>query len=349
MIDLKKEIHRLSEITSVTSHEFLAHGYFRSLCEGVFDEISTDDSGNLIAVLKSKRKNAKKLMIDAHLDEIGFIVTEITGSFLKLRSMGGIADAVLPACELVVHGKHDIPAVIASKPPHAMTDADREKLVPLSEMLLDTGYDHQQLIQLVSVGDTVGFKGGAVELLNGRLASKGLDDRLCALCVISAVQRAKETASYDVYACFSVQEETSSLGAITLAYSVCPDLAVAVDVTHAEHDGSKSSNPVEMSAGTAVSVSDTLSLSFARHLIGLANDSNIPLTVCAEPSYTGTNAHYIEISRAGVPTALVSLPIRYMHTPSEAVALSDCESTAQLLAKLISDGSFECGEVEIIG
>lgn len=204
---------------------------------------------------------------------------------------------------------------------------------------IDTGYPKEALEEKVSVGDAAGFFAPALPLENRMVTSKALDDRICAFSILRAaetVDRAKLTT--DVCILLSGGEEIGYIGARTAAFALCPDAAVALDVTNAHMPGGpRHKKDVQLGNGPVISYSATTSRAFTRTLIDTAEAHGIPYAVAAEPGATGTNAHVLQITRSGVPTALVSVPLRYMHTCAEVVSIDDAENAARLLCAFLEN------------
>ena len=253
--------------------------------------------------------------------------------------MGGIDTRVLSASEVTVYGKEAVRGVFTSKPPHLQEAGESKKKIELRDLYIDTGYPKEALEEKVSVGDAAGFFAPALPLENRMVTSKALDDRICAFSILRAaetVDRAKLTT--DVCILLSGGEEIGYIGARTAAFALCPDAAVALDVTNAHMPGGpRHKKDVQLGNGPVISYSATTSRAFTRALTDTAEAHGIPYAVAAEPGATGTNAHVLQITRSGVPTALVSVPLRYMHTCAEVVSIDDAENAARLLCAFLEN------------
>ena len=185
---LKELIVSLSGIMSVSGNERKNREALQELIGGVFDEYRTDALGNHLFIKKCGRPNAPRILVDTHFDEIGMMVTDIKeGGFVTVTNIGGVDTRILPASEVIIYGKEPIYGVFAAKAPHLSTAADMEKLTPLSEMLIDTGYSKEELEELCPIGTPVGFKPIYAELLNDRLAGKAFDDKACGACAVFGI------------------------------------------------------------------------------------------------------------------------------------------------------------------
>ncbi|MEA4831628.1 putative aminopeptidase YsdC [bioreactor metagenome] len=349
MLDFNNLLSRLCLVPSVSSREDRAHAFFKELCAPYFDEVLCDRFGNVIAKKLCGKKGAKKLMLDAHLDEIGLVVTEICdGGFVKVAPIGGVDTGILPAMELILYGKETIRGIVAAAPPHLIPADKRGKKQEMSSVLVDTGYSRESLEKIISPGDLIGFDTKFTELLNNRAASKGMDDRACGLCLIGAVELVcGKDIDYDIYVTLSIREETGALGAVMAAYSVEPDFAIVVDVDHARLPGDTEKARDLIGEGASITYTDTLCRHLSDALVNSSKNARLPIQVIADTGHTGTNAHEMAVSAGGIPCVVLSLPLKNMHTPVELCDISDMESVANVIAAFITDGTYK-GEGEIL-
>ena len=342
---LKELIISLSGVMSVSGNERRGGEELKKLIGGVFDDYKTDALGNHLFIKKCGRPNAPRILVDTHFDEIGMMVTGIKeGGFVSVTNIGGVDTRILPASEVIIYGKEPVYGVFAAKAPHLSTAADMEKLTPLSEMLIDTGYTKEELEELCPLGTPVGFKPVYADLLNDRLAGKAFDDKACGACAIfgiDAVQR-RDLAG-DVYFLFSAFEETGMTGARVAGFGLRPDYALVLDVTHATVPEAKDRYLPEFGSGVAVAASPITNRRLTRMVTDLCKNGNIPFTVDACPGSTGTNANVLGISAEGIPTALCSLPLKSMHTSAEVLSLDDARALSRVVSAFIK--SKEISEV----
>ena len=334
---LKELIVSLSGIMSVSGNERKNREALQALIGGVFDEYRTDALGNHLFIKKCGRPNAPRILVDTHFDEIGMMVTDIKeGGFVTVTNIGGVDTRILPASEVIIYGKEPVYGVFAAKAPHLSTAADMEKLTPLSEMLIDTGYSKEELEELCPLGTPVGFKPIYADLLNERLAGKAFDDKACGACAvfgIDAVQR-RDLAG-DVYFLFSAYEETGMTGARVAGFGIRPDYALVLDVTHASVPEAKDRYLPEFGSGVAVAASPITNRKLTRMVTDLCKSGNVPFTVDACPGSTGTNANVLGISADGIPTALCSLPLKSMHTYAEVLSMEDARALSRVVSLFI--------------
>ncbi|MEG2004305.1 MAG: M20/M25/M40 family metallo-hydrolase, partial [Clostridia bacterium] len=291
-------------------------------------------------IKKCGKPNAKKLILDAHFDEIGFIVTGVfDDGFVSVTNVGGIDTRVLSASEVTIYGKKAVRGAFISKPPHLQTADEQTKKIELKDLYIDTGLEGATLKELVKVGDFADMRAETVMLSNNFIASKSLDDKVCIALILRALDFiCMENLNVDVCCLFSGGEEVGYIGASTGAFDISPDYAIAIDVCNPRFpDGDMSREHIELSRGVVISFSGTTCRPFTKQIIACAEKNKIPFQIKADPGRTGTNAHVIAVSREGVPTILLSIPLRYMHTASEVVSLEDVRSAAQLVAKFAEE------------
>lgn len=335
-MELFERIKTVTEICAVSGKEYVAFGELKERFGYMFDDIFTTPTGSFVGIRKCGKKNASKLLFDAHLDEIGFMVKKICdGGFLKVTNLGGIDTKVLSAAEVWIHGKEKIAGVFASVPPHLRTSEDSKKLV-LSDMVIDTGRTKEYLEENTPIGTVITYKTTTEKLLNGHIVGKSMDDKLSMCTILEAFDMLNGAdLNVDIIAQFSGGEEVGYIGAKTAGFAADPDYAVAIDVTNSyvpEAPDRKKGN--RLGNGGVVSFSATTSRPFTKRFIEVLKTENIPHQIVGEPGRTGTNAQVLQITRAGVPTALISVPLKNMHTQAETADINDVTNVAKALAAL---------------
>lgn len=300
---------------------------------GEYAEVRTDALGSIIGTVGEGRTH---IMLDAHLDRIGLIVTAVDESgFLRVDKCGGADIRVLAAAEVTVWGKEPVYGVITSTPPHLASD-DSSKAPSFDSIFVDTGLSYERLKKLVSVGDRITIDAPIIPLAGTRITGAALDDRIgmaALLRVLDIIKDKKPAVKVSVL--FSVQEETTEAGGKTGAFGISPDEAIAVDVSFATAPGVSETEAGKLGEGTMICISPSLSQKMSEELIAVANENGIKYQTEICPSQTGTNADVISVSRAGIRTGLVSIPLRNMHTQAEVADLEDIEAVAQVIAGYI--------------
>lgn len=338
-------LKRLSDAVGLSGYEKPVRALVKDQFGRYADEVRTDKMGNLIALKRGTRppqdEAPRRIMLAAHMDEIGLMVTGLEEGFLRIAPVGGVDARLLLAQPVTVHGslngEHNLPGVIVSVPPHLLPSNERGRVVSIDKLFVDVGLLPDQVTGRVRIGDLVSFRQEALELKGGLLTGKAMDNRAsvaavaCCLELLDGMRHA-----WDVYAVATVQEEVGLRGALTGAFGVHPDVAVAIDVTFAEQAGASDDQTFPMDKGPTIGVGPNFHPALFEALVETAKGQEIPYQIEPAPGASGTDAWAIQISRDGVPTALLSIPQRYMHSPVEVVAVKDVERTGRLLARFIA-------------
>ncbi len=309
-----------------------------------FARVSTDVVGTPLALVAPKRgyqKAARTLLVMGHIDEIGLMVTHIDDDgFLWFGEVGGWDPQILIGQRVVLDTQAGpIAGVIGKKPIHLLREEERKKVPEARELHIDIGArDGEQAARLVRVGDVGVIDGQPVALPNGRLASRALDNRVGSFVALEAARQvaAAGGARWQLAAVAAAQEETTFGGSRTTAFALEPDAAIVIDVTHATDVPGidvKSTGKHPLGSGPVIARGSTLHEGLVQVLLDSARKNDIPFTVEANARNTGTDADAVHASRAGVPTAVVSVPLRYMHSPVELVQVSDMLDAARLVAQ----------------
>jgi endoglucanase len=335
MTEVPALLEKLLRPAAPSGHEAPAAAVWRE--EASFAALSFDGLGSSIARLGDA---SPLLAVAGHIDEIGLVVTHVDEKgFLWFAPIGGWDPQVLVGQRVAVRGREGmVPGVIGRKPIHLLEAEQRKKAVELKRMHIDVGAaDREEAAELVRVGDPVTIAAEPLRLAGERLVSRAMDNRLGAYVALEALRRCHERGSLGASfaAVAAVQEEIGLYGARTSAFEVRPDLALAVDVTHATdapgvEEKEIGSHP--LGSGPAIGRGSTLSPKVFELLVETAEEAGIEHTILASGRGTSTDADAIQISRSGIPTGLVSIPLRYMHSPVELVDLGDVEAAVELIA-----------------
>lgn len=299
-----------------------------------FGEVSLGKLNNIY--VHKKGNGGKSIMLMAHADEVFLMITEISeNGFLKFKS-NGIDAKTLVSQEVIVHGKEDILGIIGIKPPHLMNEEDRNKAITTEALLIDTGLSKEQLQTLVNVGDYVTLKRKFYELLNNNVTCKSIDDRAgIAAMYVCAKELENVNHDLDVYFVASCQEEVGHRGARVGSFEIKPTIAIAIDVTFDSGPMGATERDNKLGEGPVVCIGPNIHPKLRKKLMDIGKEYNIPYQVEVEPGNTGTDAWDIQIIGEGIPTLLISIPIKYMHTSVEMVNMEDIKNTGRIIAKLI--------------
>jgi putative aminopeptidase FrvX len=320
-----------------------------------FAEVSTDAIGTPLALVAPKHgfeSSPRRLMVMGHIDEIGVIVTHIDDQgYLWFRGVGGWDAQILVGQRLTIDTREGtVAGVVGKKPIHLLRDEEAKKVADIREMHIDIGArDGAEARERVRIGDVAVIDAQPIALPNGRLTSRALDNRLGSYVALEAARLVAQAggAEWELAAVAAAQEEITLGGSRTSAFSLAPDAAIVIDVTHATDAPGidvKESGKHELGSGPVLSRGATLNDELFELIFAAGEEAKIPFTLEATSRATGTDADAVHLSRSGIPTALVSIPIRYMHSPVELVQLDDVEACAQLIAaaalRLQREGGF---------
>ncbi len=335
-----KFLEKLLDAPSPSGYEQPAQRVFREYVAPFCDELTTDVMGNVFARVAGQGENLPRVMVVGHTDEIGLQVKYIDDKgFLYFAAVGGVDAHLTPGKRVNVHTANGpLPGVIGKKPIHLMDTKDRETVVKLESQYIDIGAsDKEEAQKLVRVGDAVTFASSFTRLHGDRVASRGFDDKAGCFVVAEVLRLVKASnrkLNLDLYGVSSVQEEIGLRGGTTSSYSVNPDVGICVEVDFAtdQPDVEKKHNgEVGLGKGPILARGANINPRLFELLCETAESEKVAIQHTASPRATGTDANVMQISRGGVATALVKIPLRYMHTPIETVALSDLENAAKLI------------------
>lgn len=311
---------------------------------GQFAIASIDAVGTPSASVSPKEDGGqphRRLLVMGHIDEIGLIVTHVDDDgFLWFREVGGWDAQILVGQRVkLITAKGPLAGAIGKKPIHLLRDEERKKVAEVRDLHIDIGASsRKQALELVGIGDVAVLDADPIELPNGRLLARALDNRLGSFVALEAariVAQAGGVSGWETVAVAAAQEETTFGGSRTSSFSLAPDVAIVVDVTHATDAPGidvKESGKHELGSGPVITRGSTLHPALFELLCAAGETEKIAFTIDASGRHTGTDADAVHLSRGGVPTALVSIPLRYMHSPVELVDLADVHACSALIA-----------------
>lgn len=330
----------LSQASGVSGYEAEAGAIARRAFEPLADEISSDALGNVIALKRGDRPPEaprRSIMLAAHVDEIGLMVKGCEESFIRFATVGGLDLRTIVGQEVVVHGVRPLPGIVASRPPHVLSAEERRQAVPLDELFIDVGLSPESLAQAVRVGDVITMRREMIELAEGYVAGKAFDDRAGVVALAVCLENLSTLRhTWDVYAVATSQEEVGLRGATVSAYGVAPDMAIAVDVGFGAQQGVDEKETITMGGGPAIAKGPNIHPAVFDRLVQTAVSHEVTHQIEYATGATGTDAWAIQVAREGVPTGLLSVPLRYMHTSVETLCVRDMERTGRLMALLIA-------------
>jgi endoglucanase len=342
--DLLKE---LSELPGPSGFETKVSEFIQKTWNPLADDITVDQVGSLVAIKRGDGPDPRsKIMLAAHMDEIGLMVTKIesfpdTGSgFLRVSGLGGIDPRQLYGQRVTVHCSKgetsDIPGVIGSLPPSMLPKAGSERSTALQDLVVDLGLSINEIQKIVSIGDSISIKQPMRKLLHKRVTGKALDNRVSVVVLTKCLEMlAKRNHSWDVLAVATAQEETALLGAYTSAFKLEPDAAIAIDVTFAKGPGATEELTFNLGGGPTNGIGPNVHPGIFDALNDAADRIEMDVHVEPHSRMSGTDAIGIQMARQGIPTGVVSIPIRYMHMSSEVVSLIDIKRAARWITEFI--------------
>ncbi len=349
----KKDLEFLSQLVgtpSVTGTEAAVASLVRERLAGVADSIETNVMGSVHArVLGSAHgaqddKRVPSVMLAAHMDEIGLMVHYISDDgFLSVSAVGGVDAGLLPGLRVDVHTQEGpIRGVVGRMPIHLVPARDRKRVAPLDKLVIDVGLPGEKVRKLVRIGDTVTYGVGFETFGDYCAVSRAFDDKAGVFVAMRVAEElsGKGGARADYTCCATVQEEIGLRGGRTSAYAVDADVVLAFDVTHAtDYPGIEQAKfgKIELGAGPVIARGPNINPVVFERLVAAAEAEGIAYQVEAEPGVTGTDAGAMQVERGGKAAGLVSLPLRYMHTPTETINLNDVDACIRLIARFVRD------------
>ncbi len=332
-------LKKLTEAIAVSGDEKEVRDIIISEIESHCDQYTIDRMGNIIAYKKGKKEKCQRVMLSAHMDEVGFIVTSITEKgFIKFKTVGGMDPRILLSKKVVI-GKERISGVIGIKAIHLQKPEERKNAVKVKDMYIDIGASSKtEADKSVTIGDYIGFSSQYVEFGNNLVKSKALDDRVgCAI----LIEMLKNRYDFDLYVCFTVQEEVGLRGAQVAAYTVNPDVALVVEgTTCSDVPGAEEhEHATTLGEGSAISIMDRGSYSnktLSRLLYDVATENNIKVQY-KRTTFGGNDAGKIHVSREGVQTAAISVPCRYIHSPISVMNKDDYEGCKKIVRLFLGE------------
>lgn len=339
MKKIKEILKTLVSCPVVAGRESTEFKTINELCAPYFDLIELDNVGNIILTKLTGRDDAKKLMLDAHFDVIGLMVTKIhENGFLSVCNIGGIDARILPSSEVTVYGKEKVYGIVVSTPPHLKSG--KSTVPKIDSILIDTGMSKEDLEKIVSIGDTITVNGEYLEMENGYIMSSFLDNRSCAAACIDAIANTERCdLAYDTYVVISSGEETGRMKTRVAAFNIEPNIIITTDVNFAKEPEIEKRHSIECKKGPSVDISALTNRALSRKILAMAKDNGIPCQVVVEPMGTGTNNDILSITGKGAKNVVMSLPLKSMHTTCECVNIEDIKYLSDLLSVIAKEAN----------
>jgi endoglucanase len=338
MTDILPFLKSLLTVSGLSAYEGPAARLIEEKWKPLVDDITSSRIGSLHALKRGHGKGKRpSIMIATHMDAIGLLVTQIEDGFLHVDEIGGIDSRILPGTPVKIHGKQELSGVIVLPPMKTLPEDKRDDAIGLSHLLVDTGLLPSKVASLVRIGDLVSFDTQPVELAGDIISGHSLDNRASVAALTICLEELKtKLHAWDVWAVATAQEEETLGGAATSAFELKPDLAVVIDVTFAKGPGASGWEVFPMGKGLTLGWGANLHPFLYKKFKELADKLEIPVSMDITPTHSGTDAYSIQVAREGIPTIVLGIPLRYMHTPVELISIKDIQRTGRLLAEFIS-------------
>lgn len=335
MTDLLPFLKEMISTSGLSGYESPVRDLIESAWRPLVDEISTSRMGSLHGLKIGRGEEPRpSLMLAAHMDAIGLIVTGVGGEFLRVTEIGGLDPRVLPGQAVTIHGREKLSGVIVQPPGHLLPPDNRSGPATLQNLLVDTGLSAAETGRLVRVGDLISFAQPPIEMAGEVLAGHSLDNRASVAAITHCLHELKDRPIlWDLWATATTQEEETFGGAYTSAYQIRPTLAVAIDVTFGSSPGTPSQESFPLGKGPTLGWGPNMHPGLHKAFVELADRLEIPYSVDILPRHSGTDAYALQVVAEGIPTMVVSIPLRYMHTAVEMIAMKDITRAGRLLAE----------------
>ncbi|HNN14025.1 MAG TPA: M20/M25/M40 family metallo-hydrolase [Anaerolineales bacterium] len=342
MSDILPFLKSLISVSGLSGHETPVASLIQKQWNPLVDEVSQSRLGSIHGLKKGSGKKTPRptALIATHMDAIGLMVTRIVDGFLYVTNIGGIDSRVLPGTPVTIHASgsgEELYGVIAMPPANLLPDGEGGGVVALKYLLVDTGLAPGEVAKRVHIGDRISFGTEPVEMPGGYISGHTLDNRASVAALTICLEELKSKShTWDVMALASVQEETSFGGAYSSTYQIRPALAIALDMTFGQGTGSSGYQTFPLGRGVTLGIGPSVHPFLYKRFKEVVERIEIPVAEDLMPEYSSTDADAMQLVAEGIPTMVVSIPQRYMHTPVELVAVKDIQRAGRLLAEFIS-------------
>jgi endoglucanase len=339
MIDLSELLKEMLSASGLSGFEGPIREIIKKHWEPLIDELSVSKIGSLHGLKRGQGAEPRhRVLISAHMDAIGMMVTEIHEGLLRITEIGGIDHRILPGQPVLVHGREALPGVVVQPPSHLLPESVGDGPVEMKYLFVDVGLRPEDVKEKVRVGDTVSYAQQPLDLTGEAMAGHTLDNRVSVaattLCLEVLQNRLHD---WDVWAVASAQEEETLGGALTSPFEIKPDLAIVIDVCFAEGPGSNDWSSLPFGKGVGIGYGPNIHPALYDAFEAKAKALEIPYNRDLMPKMSGTDAMAVQIVAEGIPCAVIGIPLRYMHTPVETVSLKDVRRAGRLMAEFIAD------------
>ncbi len=339
-MELKERIFNCVNVTGISSQEQGIANYLLNELWALGMDAEVDEVGNVHGRMLCEKENAKTILLEAHMDQIGLMVSGIDDNgYIKFTALGGVDERILCGAEVEIQAKTPVYGVIGACR-HTANDNKPIKNPKIDELRIDIGFGRKEAEARVKIGDAIALKDTPQMLLGDKISSIALDNRAGVAAILDSLNRAKsKSLPYHIDVLFSVGEELGLQGTYKCADAIRADAAIAVDVTFGKTPDTKDSIGVfPLGCGAVICRGPNLHYEYTKQLLNLAKEQGIPYEIEVAAASTGTTAWALQTSGCGVPTMLISIPLRYMHTNVETLALCDVQAVSDLLFAAVTGG-----------
>lgn len=337
MTDLLPFLKQMLSAPGLSGYETPVRRIIEEAWTPLTDELTLSKLGSLHGLQRGTGAEPRpSALIAAHMDAIGLMVTSVVNGFIRFTEVGGVDPRVLPGQLVTVHGREDLPALVVQPPARLLPASAQSGAVPMEHLLIDTGLEEEEVARLVRTGDLISFAQAPFEASGETICGHSLDNRASVAALTHCLELLKSRPhAWDVWAVATAQEEETLGGAATSAYELHPSLGIAVDVTFGSSPGSPGHKTFPFGEGPTLGWGPNIHPALHKAFKEQAERLEIPFNVEAMPRNSGTDAIALQIANEGIPTMVLSIPLRYMHTPTEMVSMKDIRRAARLLAEFI--------------
>ncbi len=339
MIDLLAHLKDMLSVAGLSGFEKPIREIVQKAWAPLTDELSVSKIGSLHGLKIGRGEQPRhRVMISAHMDAIGLMVTGMQDGLLRFTEVGGIDPRILPGQLVIVHGREDLPGVVVQPPAHVLPETDGDGPVAMKYLFVDVGLRPGDVAEKVRVGDTISFAQEPLELTGEALAGHTLDNRVSVAATTLCLEELKNRAhQWDVWAVASAQEEETLGGALTSPFNIRPDIAIVIDVCFAKGPGSSDWRSLPFGEGVGLGYGPNIHPALYQRFEQKAKALEIPYHQDLMPRMSGTDAMAVQVVAEGIPCMVLGIPLRYMHTPVETVSLKDIRRAGRLMAAVIAD------------
>ncbi len=338
MSDILPFLKEMISVPGLSGHEGPVREIIAGKWRGLTDEMRVSKLGSLEALVRGNGPDPRpSILLAGHMDAIGMMATGLIDGLIRFTQIGGVDPRILPGQPVTVHGRQDLPGEVVQPPSSLLPPEYKDAPVPMEYLFVDTGLEPEDVSRLVHPGDLISFAQAPFELSGDTLAGHTMDDRTAVAAITMCLEELQTRKhAWDVWAVATVQEEVSYGGSYTSSFGINPDIGIAIDVTHAKGPGTSEVKIAPLGKGVAIGIGPNIHTFLFKELKAVAEDLELPYHIDTNPTHSGTDAYAIQVTMEGKPSAVLSIPLRYMHTPVEMVAIKDIKRVGRVLAELIT-------------